>query len=103
MVILPPVALDSSKPITDDPRKVIKQGAKDGIGDDLPDEWKTYLLNLAGEVSNWVLQQNNPAKAKAIIDEAVEVDQLDGDMIIFMERHLDSKVRSALRKLNQGN
>lgn len=79
--------------------KPIKQGAKDGIGDDLQEDWKAYLKDLAEQVTNWVTMQNNPAKAKALIAECVEKDGLDGDMVIFMERHLDSKVRTALRNV----
>lgn len=78
--------------------KIIKQGAKDGIGDDLDQEWKDYLIGLAQELSNWVLKQNNPARAMEIRDQRIEEDQLDGDMIIFMERHMDSKVKNAIRK-----
>jgi hypothetical protein len=80
-------------------QKIIKQGAKDGIGDDLPPDWKSYLETLAGQGSDWVLKQNNPKKAKELIEEMKERDELDGDMLIYMERHLDSKVRTALRKV----
>lgn len=90
-------ALDSSQPLKQEAKPVIKQGAKDGIGDDLSEDWKAYLKSLAVEVSGWAA--TNPAKAKQIIEEAKEADQLDGDMLIYMERHLDSKVRTALRKV----
>jgi hypothetical protein len=87
-------ALDSSQPIA---QKVIKQGAKDGIGDELSEDWKAYLQSLAVEVSGWAA--TNPAKAKALIEQRKVEDDLDGDMLIYMERHLDSKVRTALRKV----
>jgi hypothetical protein len=91
-------ALDSSQPLKQDVQpKVIKAGAKDGIGDELPQEWKDYLVSLAQEVSGWAA--TNPAKAKALIEQRKVEDDLDGDMLIYMERHLDSKVRTALRKV----
>lgn len=79
-------------------QKVIKQGAKDGIGDDLSEDWKVYLKSLADEVTAYTLA-GKAEKAKQIIAEATVEDDLDGDMLIYMERHLDSKVRTALRKV----
>jgi hypothetical protein len=87
-------ALDSSEPVGG---KVIKQGAKDGIGDDLPPEWKTYLSDLAAQLTNWTIKQGNPKKAKEVLAEAIATDDLDGDMLIWLERQLDSKVRTAMR------
>jgi hypothetical protein len=78
--------------------KSIKQGAKDGIGDDLPTEWKDYLKSLAAQVTAYTLA-GKADKAKQVIEEAKVQDDLDGDMLIYMDRHLDSKVRTALRKV----
>jgi hypothetical protein len=79
------------------PEKNIKIGAKDGIGDDLPSEWKTYLSDLAGQLTNWTIKQGNPKKAKEVLAEAIATDDLDGDMLIWLDRQLDSKVRTAMR------
>ena len=66
--------------------------ALSGIGDDLPEDWKTYLKDLAADVTVLV-QKGNVSEAAKQIEDA----KLEGDQHIYMERHLDSKVRSALR------
>ncbi len=67
-------------------------GALSGIGDDLPEDWKTWLRDLANDCSI-LCNQGKPEKAIAMIDEA----QLEGDQSIYLERHMDSKVRSDIR------
>lgn len=67
-------------------------GAKDGIGDDLPQDWKDYLHGLAQDVTEAVQRGDVPA-AKDLINEAA----LEDDQRIYMDRHLDSKTRAALK------
>ena len=68
-------------------------GARDGIGDDLPDEWKTYLADLAMTVA-YDVNHGNVQKAKDVIAEA----KLEPDQEAWFFNKLDSKVRSALKK-----
>lgn len=68
-------------------------GARDGIGADLPDEWKDYLAGLAVDVTEAVRRGDIPA-AKELIAK----DNLDDDQRIYLENQMDSKTRSALKK-----
>jgi hypothetical protein len=89
-------ALDSSKPIEPGLKEVKRQGGLTGIGDDLSQDWKDYLQQTAKLVSELVmagkLDQANLEKYREPMDEIQE---------LYMERFMDSKVRSALRKHNQ--
>lgn len=67
-------------------------GAKDGIGDDLPDDWKQYLQGLAVDVTDAV-QRGDVNAAKDLINQAA----LEDDQRIYLDRHLDSKTRAALK------
>lgn len=67
-------------------------GAKDGIGDNLPQDWKDYLHGLAQDVTEAVQRGDVPA-AKDLINQAA----LEDDQRIYMDRHLDSKTRAALK------
>jgi len=71
------------------------KSALSGIGDDLPADWKIYLKDLAKELQNMVASGAIQG-AKDRRDKEKEEGNLDGDMEIFMERHLDSKTRSAI-------
>lgn len=64
-----------------------------GIGDDLPDDWKTYLKDLAAEATELVRAGN----LKAAL-EAINRDNLDDAQRIYLENQMDSKVRSSLKK-----
>lgn len=68
-------------------------GARDGIGDNLPEDWKIYLKDLAREVTDFVNAQN----VNGALD-AIRRGDLDGDQRIYLENQLDSKVRAALKK-----
>jgi hypothetical protein len=72
-----------------------QMGALEGIGDDLPKEWKDYLQATAAVVTTLVeqgkLDEANAEKYREPMDEIQE---------LYMERFLDSKTRSALRKFN---
>lgn len=89
-------ALDSSKPMEPGLKEVKRQGGLSGIGDDLSQDWKDYLQTTAKLVSELVmagrLDEANAEKYREPMDEVQE---------LYMERFLDSKVRSALRKHNQ--
>lgn len=69
-----------------------KIAVKEGIGDDLPEDWKQYLRGLAGEVKEAV-DSGRVDDAKTLIKDA----NLEDDQYIFMDRQLDSKTRSALK------
>jgi hypothetical protein len=85
-------ALDSSKPLD---KPVVKQGALQGIGDDLSEDWKTYLQDTAKLVSEMVTKGDMDAA-----NFEMHREPLDDTQQLYMERFLDSKVRSALRKFN---
>lgn len=91
-------ALDSSKPIDKTVDKIIKQGALQGIGDDLPNEAKEALKDLAAEAIE-LCEANDPKQALATIRAFGPVD----DEIIYLDRQLPSHVRSALKKEKQIN
>ena len=75
--------------------KVVKQGALQGIGDDLSDDWKTYLQDTASAVVELV-SKGDMASANF----EMHREPLDDTQQLYMERFLDSKTRSALRKFN---
>ena len=75
--------------------KAIKQGALQGIGDDLSDDWKTYLQDTASAVVELV-SKGDIAGANF----EMHREPLDDTQQLYMERFLDSKTRSALRKFN---
>jgi hypothetical protein len=75
--------------------KVVKQGALQGIGDDLSDDWKTYLQDTASAVVELV-GKGDMAGANF----EMHREPLDDTQQLYMERFLDSKTRSALRKFN---
>ena len=74
----------------------LRNGAVEGIGDDLPEDWKTWLRDLSDDVAS-LCNAGNADKAADLIKES----NLDNEQLIYMERHLDSKVRTALRNLQR--
>lgn len=85
-------ALDSSKPLT---QEVKRAGGLSGIGDDLSQDWKTYLEDTARLVCRLVAEGDmNAANFEKHREE------LDDTQELYMERFMDSKTRSALRKFN---
>lgn len=64
-----------------------------GIGDNLPEDWKVYLRDLAGEITDMVAQ----GKIQLAKD-AADKDNLDSDQRVYLESQLTSTVRSALKK-----
>ena len=95
-------ALDSSPKLTEEGVK--KKGAapivtpRGGIGDDLPDEIKEFLIDLAAGVTELV-GQGKDKEALALIDEQ----QLEADQKVYLSSQLDSPVRSALKKIKEVN
>jgi hypothetical protein len=90
-------ALDSSPQLTDEGVK--KKGnapvisPRGGIGDDLPQEDKEFLQELAASVSGLV-EVGQAIDALAMIDEQ----QLEADQKVYLSNQLNSTVRSALKK-----
>lgn len=71
----------------------IKHAVRDGIGEDLSEDWKTYLRDMAAEIVVMV------SDGKAI--EAAQMiarDKLEADQRTYLENKMDSKTRSAIKK-----
>ena len=69
---------------------------KGGIGDDLPDDIKVYLEELADKVSTLV-KQDRPKEARF----ALESENLEADQKTWLWGKLDSKVRTAITKAKE--
>jgi hypothetical protein len=93
-------AIDSS-PKTDEGMKVKGSGPvispRGGIGEDLPNEIKEFLQEMASSITELVKkgQANN---ALAMIDEQ----QLEADQKVYLSNQLDAPTRSALKKVKNG-
>ena len=87
-------ALDSSKPIEPGLKEVKKQGGLTGIGDDLPEETKEVLKDYAAQATEMV----NAGEVEAAIA-FLRAQQLETDERLYVDRHLDSKIRSAMSKV----
>jgi hypothetical protein len=90
-------ALDSSPKLTDEGVK--KKGAapivtpRGGIGEDLPEDIKEFLRDLARSVEELV-NQGKAEAALAMIDEQA----LEADQRVWLANQMSSTVRSALKK-----
>jgi hypothetical protein len=71
----------------------IKHAVRDEIGDDLPDDWKTYLRDLADDCTALV-KKGKVQAAYEMIQEAT----LEADQHTWMANQMDSPVRSAIKK-----
>lgn len=69
---------------------------KGGIGDDLPDDIKEYLEELAEKVTSLV-KQERPKEARF----ALESENLEADQKTWLWGKLDSKVRTAITKAKE--
>ena len=69
---------------------------KGGIGDDLPDEWKAYLRDLAMSIIGFVGDKEWDNYDAAMKEAALEQDQE-----IWLDRQLDSKTRAAIKARNE--
>ena len=88
---------NKTKAIKPGPQDLTKGGtvhhtARGGIGDDLPEDWKIYLRDLADEVMALV---SNGKTAEAL--ERIQGDRLEDDQRVYLENRMDSKTRTALK------
>jgi len=74
------------------PQKAFRAGARTGIGQDLPEDWKIYLSDMADEISTLV----NRGRVKEAV-ERIESENLEADQRVYLEDQMDSKVRSSLK------
>lgn len=65
---------------------------KSGIGDDLPEDAKNYLLDIATQCIDLV-KEGQPRKAY----ELIKANKLDDDQEIWLSRQMDSKTRAAIK------
>ena len=92
-------ALDSSPKLADKGEikgTAKKMAAMDGIGDDLPQETKEVLLDLAASATELV----GKGKVKEALTMLKEM-ELEGDQRIFVDRNLHSSIKSALRNFKE--
>jgi hypothetical protein len=95
-------ALDSSPKLTEEGVK--KKGnapvvtPRGGIGDDLPEDIKEFLTDLAAGVTELV-DQGKAKEALALIDEQA----LEADQRVWLANQMSSTVRSALKKIKEVN
>lgn len=74
------------------PQQPVVTGARDGIGDSLPDDWKSYLQGLAQ-----MLTDDVAAGLVAVAQNKLQKEALDDEQYTYMYNFLDSKTRSALK------
>ena len=85
-------ALDSSAPLKDEKQAPVIS-PRGGIGEDLPQDIKEFLQDLATSVTELV-KSGKAVDALAMIDEQ----ELESDQKVYLSNHLESSVRSALQK-----
>lgn len=71
----------------------LKHAVRDGIGEDLPEDWKTYLRDLADDCTALVKQGKVKAAHEMIAEAALEADQHT-----YMANQMDSATRNMLKK-----
>ena len=81
------------KPPEPGKQQSIKHAVRDGIGDDLPEDWKIYLTDLADDCTQLV----KAGKVAAAYDQISEA-ALEADQHTYMANKMDSVTRSALKK-----
>jgi hypothetical protein len=74
----------------------VVHAVRDGIGDDLPDDDKQYLQELAAWCTKNVAKGDSAKVAQHIANEKLEADQR-----VYLENQMDSKTRSAIKKAEQ--
>jgi hypothetical protein len=90
--------LPEGEPKDEGPRDLSKGGTvvhavRDGIGDDLPEADKQYLMDLAA----WCVK--NVAEGKAAkVAQHIAGEKLEADQRTYMENQMDSKTRAAIKK-----
>lgn len=73
--------------------RALKHAVRDGIGEDLPEDWKIYLRDLAEDCTALVKSGKVQSAYERIQEAALEADQHT-----YMSNQQDSSVRSALKK-----
>lgn len=81
------------KPDAGGVQQAVRHAVRDGIGEDLPEDWKTYLRDLAEDCIQLVKSGKVSAAYERIQEAALEADQHT-----YMANQMDSQVRSALKK-----
>ena len=81
----------------DGPQDLTKGGTvhhtvRGGIGDDLPEDWKIYLRDLADEVMA-LCSNGKPGEAL----EHIQAANLETDQRVYLEDRMDSKTRASLK------
>lgn len=71
----------------------VRHAVRDEIGDDLPEDWKTYLRDLAEDITVQVKQGKLQYATEMILDAKLEADQHT-----WMFNQMDSGIRSMLKK-----
>lgn len=74
----------------------VKHAVRDGIGDDLPEDWKTYLRDLADDCTALIRKGKVGAAHDRIAD-----DKLDSDQYTYLFNQLESDCRSVLKKYGE--
>jgi hypothetical protein len=74
----------------------VKHSPRDGIGEELTDEVKAYLVELAEKVKALVAE-GRPKEAHF----AIESENLEAEQKVWLWDQLDSKVRSTLKKAKE--
>lgn len=77
--------------------QAVRQPAMGGIGDDLPPDEKQWLEEVAQYITGLV----NAGKAEIALAKMQGEYTLDDTQNLYMQRHLDSKTRTALRKAGE--
>lgn len=75
-------------------QKSLHHPVRQGIGDDLPQDWKVYLQGLAASCVALVSE----GRAQAAW-ELIDKDKLEADQRVYLENQMDSKTRAAIKKV----
>lgn len=74
----------------------VRHAVRDGIGEDLPDDWKAYLSDMAAECSELVKDGQSHVAAQRIAQ-----GKLDSEQRTYLENKMDSKTRAAIKQAEQ--
>lgn len=74
----------------------VRHAVRDGIGDDLPQDDKDFLQELAAWCKDAIAEGRGPEVAQHIAAQKLEADQRT-----YLENQMDSKTRSAIKKAEQ--
>lgn len=88
---------NKTKVLKPGPQDLTKSGSvhhtvRGGIGDNLPEDWKIYLRDLADEC---MALCSNGRAVEAL--ERIDNDRLEDDQRVYLESHMDSKTRAAIK------